>query len=180
MFFRPEAQFDSGVFLYMQCTKSYSMQVEERWRRSACPIQYNTFIAERLKHLSQSRNCVTHECCALVCARHYVQAGEALVATGAEDSTVRLWELLDVPEAPSAQPTSSPSGPPPSSTSAPIKSRILLCICRCFNGEAVTSVVFGPGGCDRLYCSAGSKVTLGTVSELRATVAPRHPDHTLK
>lgn len=169
MFSLPVARFDSGVYLYI-----YNMLFRLRSDGEEAHAPYNTFTAEDLKHLSHSRNCAIHECCALIRAHYYMQAGEALVATGAEDSTVRLWELLDVPEAPSPQPT---PGLPPSSSWAPSKSRILLCICRCFDGEAVTSVVFGPGGCDRLYCSAGSKVPLEAGSGLRATVAPEHPDN---
>ncbi|CAM9836745.1 unnamed protein product [Ascophyllum nodosum] len=60
---------------------------------------------------------------------------QAVVATGAEDSTVRLWDLR-----------------------ATASSRVALCLCRCFDGEAVTSVVFRPGDANRIYCSAGGKV----------------------
>ena len=76
----------------------------------------------------------------------YGKAGEALVATSAEDSTVRLWDLRDGGAA--------GGGFGPSSSSP----RVATCLCRCFDGEAVSSVVFGAGGTNRLYCSAGGKV----------------------
>ena len=64
-----------------------------------------------------------------------------MVATGAEDSTVRLWDLRGGDGAAAAR-----------------SSRVAHCLCRCFGGEAVTSVVFGAGGASRLFCSAGGKV----------------------
>ncbi|CAM9878611.1 unnamed protein product [Ectocarpus sp. 6 AP-2014] len=75
------------------------------------------------------------------------KAAEALVATGAEDSTVRLWDLRDGATA------STPAGS--GTTSSP---RVAMCLCRCFGGEAVSSVVFGADGAHHLYCSAGGKV----------------------
>lgn len=75
------------------------------------------------------------------------QAAEALVATGAEDSTVRLWDLRDGATA------RTPAGS--GTTSSP---RVAMCLCRCFGGEAVSSVVFGADGAHHLYCSAGGKV----------------------
>ncbi|CAM9549411.1 unnamed protein product [Scytosiphon promiscuus] len=78
------------------------------------------------------------------------KAGEALVATSAEDSTVRLWDLRDGGTAAAAA-ARGESG----SSSSP---RVAMCLCRCFGGEAVSSVVFGAGGATRLYCSAGGKV----------------------
>lgn len=77
------------------------------------------------------------------------KAGAAVVATGAEDSTVRLWDLRDGDGAAAAGSSSS------SSSSS---SRVAHCLCRCFGGEAVTSVVFGAGGASSLFCSAGGKV----------------------
>eukprot|EP00752_Nemacystus_decipiens_P002080 g1991.t1 len=74
------------------------------------------------------------------------KAGEALVATSAEDSTVRLWDLRDGGGAGSGQGQLSSSP------------RVATCLCRCFGGEAVSSVVFGAGDANRLYCSAGGKV----------------------
>lgn len=68
------------------------------------------------------------------------------MATSAEDSTVRLWDLRDGGVATRGS-GSSPSSP-----------RVATCLCRCFGGEAVTSVVFGAGDVNRLYCSAGGKV----------------------
>ena len=65
-----------------------------------------------------------------------------MVATGAEDSTVRLWDLRDG-----------------GATGSGSSSRVAHCLCRCFDGEAVASVVFGAGGANRLYCSAGGKVS---------------------
>lgn len=82
-----------------------------------------------------------------------MKAGEALVATSAEDSTVRLWDLRDGGLA------SSGSGP---SSSSP---RVVTCLCRCFGGEAVSSVVFGAGDANRLYCSAGGKVGVVRTSD---------------
>ncbi|CAM9175197.1 unnamed protein product [Ectocarpus sp. 12 AP-2014] len=75
------------------------------------------------------------------------KAAEALVATGAEDSTVRLWDLRDGATA------RTPAGS--GTTSSP---RVAMCLCRCFGGEAVSSVVFGADGAHHLYCSAGGKV----------------------
>eukprot|EP00903_Cladosiphon_okamuranus_P011662 g10969.t2 len=82
------------------------------------------------------------------------KAGHALVATSAEDSTVRLWDLRD---GGATGPSSSP--------------RVTTCLCRCFGGEAVSSVVFGVSDANRLYCSAGGKVLefdLRSCSEARA------------
>ncbi|CAM9897195.1 unnamed protein product [Discosporangium mesarthrocarpum] len=64
------------------------------------------------------------------------QAGRGLVATGSEDSTVRLWDLRP------------PQGP----------GRTTLCICRCFGGEGVACVEFSPVDSDRLFCAAGGQV----------------------
>ncbi|CAM9361350.1 unnamed protein product [Ectocarpus fasciculatus] len=75
------------------------------------------------------------------------KAAEALVATGAEDSTVRLWDLRD---GATTRPSTG-SG----RTSSP---QVAMCLCRCFGGEAVSSVVFGADGAHHLYCSAGGKV----------------------
>lgn len=74
-----------------------------------------------------------------------MKAGDALVATSAEDSTVRLWDLRD----------GGIAGIGSGSSSSP---RVVTCLCRCFGGEAVSSVVFGAGDASRLYCSAGGKV----------------------
>lgn len=74
-------------------------------------------------------------------ASRKVGEAAALIATGAEDSTVRLWDLREGRGA-----TGSPS--------------VAMCLCRCFDGEAVASVVFAPGDGNRLYCSAGAKVCL--------------------
>lgn len=74
------------------------------------------------------------------------KVGEALVATGAEDSTVRLWDLRGA--------------------AAEGSSRVARCLCRCFDGEAVTSVVFAAGSANTLYCSAGGKVRHQTTAVL--------------
>lgn len=73
----------------------------------------------------------------LFCGFLRKKSGETVVATGAEDSTVRLWDLRAKPS-----------------------SRVTKCLCRCFDGEAITSIVFRPGDSNRLFCSAGSKVLL--------------------
>ncbi|CAN0466898.1 unnamed protein product, partial [Ectocarpus sp. 8 AP-2014] len=70
-----------------------------------------------------------------------------LVATGAEDSTVRLWDLRD-----------GATAKPPAGSGTTSSPRVAMCLCRCFGGEAVSSVVFGAHGAHHLYCSAGGKV----------------------
>lgn len=71
-----------------------------------------------------------------------LKAGDVLVATGAEDSTVRLWDLRN------------------KSNEEALSWTVTSCLCRCFDGEPVASVVFSPDAGDRLYCSAGGKASL--------------------
>jgi len=106
------------------------------------------------------------------------EMGEALIATSAEDSTVRLWDLRDGSTRATASTRSGGSGSSSSSSSP----RVATCVCRCFGGEAVSSVVFGAGSADRLYCSAGGKVRVQLLSSLNATRAAslRHEDTAVK
>ncbi|CAM9694713.1 unnamed protein product, partial [Choristocarpus tenellus] len=58
-----------------------------------------------------------------------------LVASGADDSTVKLWDLR-----------------------SPDSARTVLCICKCFDNQPVTSVAFSPVDGEHLFCTAGGKV----------------------
>lgn len=84
-----------------------------------------------------------------------LEAGEAFIATSAEDSTVRLWDVRDGGITATTGPSSS-SGP--SSSPSQSSPRVAMCLCRCFEGMPVSSVVFGKGDANLLYCSAGGKV----------------------